>query len=200
MTGTLSSPTATIEDGSATWALLGNGRTAANADALVARMPAGCAANVPLTVAVTSPDGTINRTTQVSMIPTSRTVVAIADRPDGGPAAVTEATYVVSGGGTITDVNAHIADLRHTFLGDLTIELIHDGETVMLFNPPDALDADDIDRRGLRLRFRDARLQRRRRARDRHDAPAGRRRPEPLRRPCPPPATWTLRITDLAAR
>ena len=50
----------TIEDGSATWPLLGNGRTAANADALVARMPAGCAANVPLTVAVTSPDGIVD--------------------------------------------------------------------------------------------------------------------------------------------
>ena len=63
VTGTLTSPTATIEDGSAAWALLGKGRTAANADALVARMPAGCAANVPLTVAVTSPDGTFDRTT-----------------------------------------------------------------------------------------------------------------------------------------
>ena len=78
------------------------------------------------------------------MIPTSRTVVPIADRVGGGPAAVTNATFVVSGGGTITDVDARIGELRHPYLGDLTIELIHAGETVMLFNPPDALDGDDI--------------------------------------------------------
>ena len=44
MTGTLTSPTGrTIVDGTAAWPLLGKGRTAANADALVARMPAGAA-------------------------------------------------------------------------------------------------------------------------------------------------------------
>ena len=87
---------------------------------------------------------TADRTTRVSMIPTSRTVVPIADRVGGGPAAVTNATFEVSGGGTITDVDARIGELRHPYLGDLTIELIHAGETVMLFNPPDALDGDDI--------------------------------------------------------
>jgi subtilisin-like proprotein convertase family protein len=144
VTGTLTSATATIEDGSATWSLLGKGRTAANADALVARMPAGCTADVPLTVAVTSPDGTFDRTTQISMVPSSRTIVPIADRTGGGPAAVTEATFVVSGGGTITDVDARIDELRHTYLGELKVELVHAGQTVTLLDPPDDLDADDV--------------------------------------------------------
>jgi subtilisin-like proprotein convertase family protein len=144
VTGTLTSPSATIVDGGAAWPLLGRGRTAANADALAARMPAACGAPVPLTVSVTSPDGTFANSTEVSLIPTSRTVVPLADRQAGGPVMGTEATFTVAGGGTVTDVDVHIRDLRHTFLGDIEIELVHAGERVTLFNPPDGLNADHI--------------------------------------------------------
>ena len=120
--------------------MLGNGRTVANSDALAARMPAACETLVPLTVTVTVTVGGRRSTVTANADPrgSSRTVVAIADRPSTAARRVTEATYVVAGGGTITDVNARIDELRHSFLGDLKIELIHDGVTVTLFDPPAA--------------------------------------------------------------
>ena len=146
VTGTLSSAATgvTIVDGNAAWPLLGNGRTLANSDSLAVRMPASCETLVPLTVSVTSGVGAATVTANADPRGSSRTTVALADTPTNGVPAVTEATYVVTGGGTITDVNARIDDLRHPFLGDLKIELIHDGVTVTLFEPPTLYDADDI--------------------------------------------------------
>ena len=144
VTGTLSSPTAAIEDSSAAWPLLGKGRTAANADALVARMPAQCDAIVPLTVTVTSPDGSFDATTAVDLRRSSRTVTVLADAPAGDRNGVTEVTYELPPGGTISDVDVRIDELRHPYLGDLVIELIHADETATLFNPPDGWDSDDI--------------------------------------------------------
>jgi subtilisin-like proprotein convertase family protein len=44
----------------------------------------------------------------------------------------------------VTDVDVRIDELRHTYLGDLEIEILHAGETVMLYNANDALTGNDI--------------------------------------------------------
>ena len=116
------------------------------------------------------------------MIPTSRTVVPIADRPGGGPAAVTEATFRVPPPARSPTSTPTSRDLRHPYLGDLTIELIHAGETVMLFNPPDGLGATDIDHVMFDSDSATPVFSAGAGPGDRHDAPAGRRRAQPLRR------------------
>jgi subtilisin-like proprotein convertase family protein len=144
VTGTLSStdPGVTIIDGTAAWPLLSHERSAFNIDALSARMPAACDGSVPLTITTAAGDG---RTFPIPMRSSSRTVVKLADPTVDGTTAVTEATFVVAGNATVTDVDARIDDLRHTYLGDLVIQLSHAGETVTLFDPTnDDWDSDDI--------------------------------------------------------
>ena len=68
----------------------------------------------------------------------------LADAPSDPVDGVTDATYEVASNGTITDVDAHIADLRHTYLSDIKIELIHNGVTAVLFAPAVDWGADDI--------------------------------------------------------
>ena len=140
MTGTLTSgdPAVTIEDATAAWPLLGKGRSAVNADELALRLPAGaCTATSPITITVSSAEGPAVASSVVDPRPASNAVVLLADAT-GTPASTVEqsttATFSVPSGGTITDVDVRIDELRHTFLGDLRIEVVHDGVTAVLFD------------------------------------------------------------------
>ena len=129
--GTLSStdPAVTIVDGTAAWPLLGQGRTVANSDPLAARMPASLRRRRP------AADHHDVRRRAGPTAPSRcrcarrRGPVALADRAGGGAGAVTEATFEVGRSGVVSDVDVRIDDLRHSFLGDLVIELVHAGET-----------------------------------------------------------------------
>ncbi|WP_028063155.1 M36 family metallopeptidase [Solirubrobacter soli] len=145
VTGSLSStdPGVTPVDGTATWALLGNGRTAANATPLTARLPNSCYTTVPLTVTANVAGSRQDRAS-VRMRPWAQKAVALADAPDGATDAVTEATFEAAPGGTITDVDIRIDELRHTYLSDLVIDVEHAGETVTLFAPKKDWGGDDL--------------------------------------------------------
>ena len=138
VTGTLSStnPAVTIEDASAAWPLLGRGRSAVNGDELAARLPADtCATASPLTITVTSSEGGAVASARVDPRPASDTVVALADARGTSEAPVAQtvaAPFTVPVGGAITDVNLRIDELRHSFLGDLQIALVHNGVTVVI--------------------------------------------------------------------
>ncbi|MEJ7715295.1 MAG: proprotein convertase P-domain-containing protein [Thermoleophilaceae bacterium] len=147
-TMTSSNPALTIEDGTAAWPLLGRGRRAINGDALAARLPAGsCATTSPLTINVTSTEGSVVANAVVDPRPGSSTVVPLLDAGPGGPG-VTTATFNATGSGNVTDVDVRIDELRHTWLGDLKVELLHDGVTAVLFSNlgpgPGGFDGDDI--------------------------------------------------------
>jgi subtilisin-like proprotein convertase family protein len=146
VTGTLTTtdPATTIVAGTANWPLLGNGRTAANAGPLTARMPDACNTNVPLRVDVTSADGSVPAQGTVRVRSWSRTPVTLTDAPSAADDAVTEVTFEVPAGGTVTDVDLRIDELRHPFLGDLEIELLHAGQAATLFTPPSGWNGDDI--------------------------------------------------------
>ena len=133
-----------IVDGTATWQLLGNGRTAPNATPLTARPPDSCATNVPFKVDVTSADGSVPATATARMRPWTRNAIQIADAPDAANDAVTEATFVVPPGGNVTDVDVRIDDLRHTFLGDIAIQIAHAGKTAVLLDGPADWDGHDV--------------------------------------------------------
>jgi subtilisin-like proprotein convertase family protein len=133
VTGVLSTgdPAVTIEDATAAWPLLGLGRQAVNADPLVGRMPPStCAATSPITIDISSGEGSAQATAVIDPRPGSSTVVPIADGPAIEVAAVTYATFTVAGTGAVTDVDLRITELRHSYLGDLRIELIHPDGTV----------------------------------------------------------------------
>jgi len=78
------------------------------------------------------------------MRPWSRNAIALADAPSAADDSITEATFVVPAGGNVTDVDVRIDDLRHTFLGDLEIEISHAGQTAVLLNGPAAWAGHDI--------------------------------------------------------
>jgi subtilisin-like proprotein convertase family protein len=150
---TSSDPAVTIESGNSRWPLLGHGRAAANTDELAGRLPAGvCSAVSPISIAVTSTEGGATAsavidprpgTSEVTMIPEPE---GTSDEPILQPA---RAEFTVPTGGTITDVDLRIDDLRHYFLGDLAIALRHDGVEVEItnrfgdsgFNGQDIIDA-----------------------------------------------------------
>jgi subtilisin-like proprotein convertase family protein len=137
----------TIEDGTAAWPLLGLGRRAVNSDPLAARVPAGsCAATSTLSIDVTSTEGAVVASRAVDPRPGTSTVVPLADATTLPTPGSIDATFTVPSGGAITDVDLRIDELRHTFLGDLRIELLHEGVTVVIadqFGDP-AFGGDDI--------------------------------------------------------
>ncbi|MDO8187848.1 M36 family metallopeptidase [Conexibacter sp. JD483] len=135
VTGTLTgAPALAILDGSAAWPLLGNARTAANSDPFVVRVPAGqCTTAYPVSLAISSTEGAATATATVDPRPGQRSVVAIPDS-DGVGRSTVDAPMTVSGSGAVTDVDVRIDELRHTYVGDLTLELIHDGVTVTLID------------------------------------------------------------------
>ena len=132
VTGTLSSddPAVTIEDGTAAWPLLGKGRIEPNADPLAARLPLGSCLSAPeLTVDVSSSEGAASASTVLDLRKRTESIVNI---PDGG---TVDANWSLPSGGTITDVDLRIDELRHNSLGNLEIRLIHDGVTVVIDGP-----------------------------------------------------------------
>lgn len=133
--GTLSAPGLTVLSPTATWPVLGRGRTASNTAPLVARTPAGqCTAKSALSVSITSSEGGLTVPVTVDPRPGSGTSVALEDGsgPSDTPVAqTTEATFVARGSGTITDVDLRIDELRHTWLGDLQIALVSPAGTVV---------------------------------------------------------------------
>ncbi len=140
VTGVMTSgdPAVTIESGSASWPLLGRGRSAVNTGELAGRLPAGvCSAVSPISIAVTSSEGDATATAVIDPRPGTNEVTLIpepegtSDSPILRPA---RAEFTVPSGGAITDVDLRIDDLRHYFLGDLAIELQHDGVTVEIAN------------------------------------------------------------------
>jgi hypothetical protein len=140
VTGTMTSTGAplAIEDASAAWPLLGKGRRAINGDELAARLPpGGCAQKSTLTIDVTSSEGAAAVSAVVDPRPGSSAVVSLADgagTPASPIARSTDATFTVPTGGAITDVDLRIDELRHSYLGDLEVRLIHDGVTVVITN------------------------------------------------------------------
>ncbi|MDW5595588.1 M36 family metallopeptidase [Conexibacter stalactiti] len=136
VTGTLASgnPALTTVAPTAAWPQLGAGRTAVNATPFSGRLAAGaCKAAVPLTIAISSSAG--SATAQLTLDPrsTSSAVVPIPDGAAGRPGVAT-ATFEVPAGGVADDVDLRIGWLRHSYVGDLTIELIHDGVTAVVID------------------------------------------------------------------
>lgn len=136
VTGTLSNaggPALTIGQGTATWPKLGRGRTAPNVQALTATLPPNvCAARSAVSIAVNSSEGPATATAMIDPRPGTTEPVALNDAtghwqtPVDG---VTETTFAVTGSGTISDLDLRIDDLEHSWLGDLTVELIHPNGT-----------------------------------------------------------------------
>lgn len=136
VTGTLSSsdPAVRIEDGSARWPLLGKGRAAINSDELAGRLPAGiCSATSGLSIEVSSPEGGTTAAAVIDPRPGSNEPVPIPE-PGGTPEdpelKPLRQTFTVPSGGAVTDVDLRIDELRHGYLGDLSLALEHDGVTV----------------------------------------------------------------------
>ncbi len=141
VTGTLTNadgPALTIGRATTTWPTLGRGRTASNGDALTATLPPStCAAPSELAIAISSTEGDAHAATTIDPRPGTTIPVALHDAtgepPDpedpGDPGSIvpktTTATFAVTGSGTITDLDLRIDGLRHSWIGDLTVELIH---------------------------------------------------------------------------
>jgi len=131
VTGTLAAPGLTVLDSTGAWPLLGRGRSAANGTPFTARLPAACTAKLPITIDVTSSEGTTQATAVIDPRTGSNSVVPLTDATPGGPGVAT-ASFTVPAGATISDVDVRVDELRHSFLGDLRLEVLHDGETVVL--------------------------------------------------------------------
>lgn len=136
VTGTVSNaggPPLTIAQASATWPTLGRGRTASNVQALTATLPpAVCAAPSKLAIAVSSSEGPATATVTVDPRPGTAEPVVLNDAtgPESAPTyGVTSSTLTVVGSGTISDLDVRIDDLRHDWVGDLVVEVIHPNGT-----------------------------------------------------------------------
>ena len=141
VTGALTAPGPEFEilDGTAAWPLLARGTPAVNSDPLVARLAGGgCTTQRNLTVEIASSAGNRTATAVVDPRPGSGTHIDLADNGQ------VTATFNASGAGTVSDVDVRIDDLRHTFLGDLIIQLEHNGVTRTLFDPAAGWGAADI--------------------------------------------------------
>lgn len=142
VTGTLHNaggPALTLRRSSTAWPMLGRGRTAVNSQPLTATLPPSiCATPSSLALTVSSTEGSTTATAAVDPRPGSPESVAVVDATGTWQApipGITVASFAVQGSGTITDLDVRIDDLQHTWLGDLTVELIHpDGTTATLFS------------------------------------------------------------------
>lgn len=136
VTGTLSNaggPALSIGRGTAGWPKLGRGLTASNAQPLTATLPPNvCATPSTLAITFNSSDGPATATTTIDPRPGTHVPVALNDAtgtPEQPIDGVTTATFEVTGSGTISDLDLRIDDLEHSWLGDLTVELIHPNGT-----------------------------------------------------------------------
>lgn len=127
-----------VHTASAAWPLLRSARAASNAIPFEATMPASCDVAPQLTVSVNGGGLSATATKRITLTQSSDRAVAIADE------GTVTSTYRVQSGATVSDVDVRIGELRHSYLGDLEIELSHAGVTVVLFDPPAGWSADDI--------------------------------------------------------
>lgn len=149
VTGLLSSssPDVTLRKFMASWPELSLGRTASNVSPFTVTLPATCAAEdvFPFAITVTSPEGGTTATGRIDPRPGTTEPVPLLDatgEPPSGDdpgsivAQTTIAEFVVEGSGTIDadQLEVRIDELRHSWLGDLTVELVHpDGTSATLF-------------------------------------------------------------------
>ncbi|ADB48927.1 M36 family metallopeptidase [Conexibacter woesei] len=124
---------ATVEDATAAWPLLGGGRQAVNGDPLAVRLAPGCTRAAPLTLALSSTHGPAKADIVVDPRPGSSETVTLADATGSGPG-VTTTSFEVAGSGTVTDVDLRIDELRHDRIEDLTIELVHGGASAVVLD------------------------------------------------------------------
>jgi subtilisin-like proprotein convertase family protein len=134
ITGTLTSVSGggTIVDGSATWPTLGQARSGANTTALSVRLPSTCGAGVKTSLTATAPGadgGTVTTPVWIETGAGSSTRVPIPDLR------TVTSGIGVSAAGNVTGLRVRIDELLHTWVGDLSIRLVHDGVTVTLFDP-----------------------------------------------------------------
>ena len=139
VSGTMSSgdPAVIIEDGSASWPSVPYGGSAFNSDELAGRLPAGvCSVTSPVTIDVSSPAGGTAKTVFLDPRPGSAQEIPLNDATAGPPGVpgVTTAGYKAFADGPITDVDVRIDDLRHTYLEDLQISVVHQGVSVPLLD------------------------------------------------------------------
>jgi subtilisin-like proprotein convertase family protein len=208
VTGTLSNaggPALTIGPGTTAWPKLGRGLTASNAQPLTATLPPNvCAARSELSITFDSTEGPATATAAIDPRPGTSVAGAIDNAP-GTPEdpinGVTTATFAVTGSGTISDLDLRIDELEHSWLGDLTVELIHpDGTTATIL---DRLGAGDYNGTSITQAIFDsdaaATLPTTGYDEEGHPPITGRLRPESTLNVFdgkPVAGTWKLRITD----
>jgi subtilisin-like proprotein convertase family protein len=144
VSGTLSGGSGvTIAQGSSTWPDLAAGATETNEPpSFAGKLSPGvsCGRDVTATLALTTDQGSqtvpLTLPTGVGAAPTPRTVSPALAIPDDSAAGVTS-TLNVSTPGRIKDIDVHLAELDHTWVGDVRIDLTGpDGTTVNLVEHP----------------------------------------------------------------
>lgn len=140
-------PDLTVLDASATWPTIGVGHRSVNETPMTLRMPIGkCTETSTLSIAMSSPQGETTVEARVDPRPGDNSEVPLIDAKSEGEGiseGVTYATFTVASSGTIADVNLRIDELRHYWLGDIKVELIHpDGTIAQIFDYPIADDGD----------------------------------------------------------
>jgi subtilisin-like proprotein convertase family protein len=147
-TGTLSAVSGggSVVGATASWPLLGYGRVGVNTTPMTVRLPSTCATPAVFSLTATAPGpdgGSVTTPIAIDTRPGSQTPVPIHDN------ATATSSFVAYGPGAIGDADIRIGALQHTFLGDLTIRVRHDGVTATLFNAKndnnDAWNAQDLD-------------------------------------------------------
>ena len=124
-----------------TWPNLAPGAGAPGAPPFAATVASSlpCGDSVDLTISVASSGGTTPVAVHLSTgRPGSGTTYGSSDVPkaipDNTPAGVTS-TRTIQASGPVSDLNVTVGQITHTFIGDLTIDLISPaGTTVRLFN------------------------------------------------------------------
>jgi subtilisin-like proprotein convertase family protein len=143
--GTLSGGSGvTITEGSSSWPGLAAGTTATNVPpSFAGELSPGvsCGADVTATLALTTDQGShtvpLTLPTGVGAPPTARSSSDVSKSiPDDNAGGVTS-TLSVSTAGRIKDVDVHLAELDHTWVGDVRVDLTApDGTTVNLVEHP----------------------------------------------------------------
>ena len=137
-----------VDDGSAAWPNILPGASAANSDPLSGSVTASAVCGAPLaaTLEVTSAEGSaldlpVPLATGSAGAPVQHDSAHVPRPiPDGDPDGV-ESTLAVQPPGRIKDVNVRIGSLTHTWVGDLTIDVVApDGTEVRLASRPGGVD------------------------------------------------------------
>ena len=154
VSGTVTSATAAITQAGSLWPDIASGATATNTTRFTGTLAsdAPCGADVAASLSLTTPAGaqTVPLTLPTggvgAPITSTRTHAPAVAIPDNDPAGIAS-TIDVPTAGRIKDLNVRIAELRHTAVGDLKIEIVApDGTVVTLADRPGGPDnkGDDI--------------------------------------------------------